>query len=421
MPRGTKRRLDVIKISEISACPKPAQPGATATITKAVIAKRNGEKKTGVIGKNVRMTTAHDGHQHIVDLTDWDGNFINGGTTSWAKSEGDDEGHSHPWIFDENGALAIGEALSHRHDIEGVSKSLNPNGEKPMKLKKSLLATTAGLTGLIAKFGTDDAKDWGDAEHTAIRKAAVELDVVGLLPDDGALSIQKADYGDDDDAKKKAKAKEEADALKKRVAKSEAIVALTGIQKSHYDGLDADGQNDFLALDSDARDAAIAKANETDPVIATIDGHEIRKSADPAMVAMANEVNRLKKSAKIEKAAATNARIEKHVEKLDKLTGTADVKKAVVGAIDAIEDTEIRKQAFEMLTAANSANSSDFVPSGRISKADAEDAEDKIEKMAKSYAKEHDVSEAQAYVAVLKTDDGRALYAQTKGVDTDDE
>lgn len=421
MPKGKKRRLDVIKISEISACPKPAQPGATATITKAVIAKRNGEKRTGVIGKNVRMTTAHDGHQHIVDLTDWDGNFINGGTTSWAKSDGDDEGHSHPWIFDENGALAIGEALGHRHDIEGVSKSLNPNGEKPMKLKKSLLATTAGLTGLIAKFGTDDAKDWGDAEHTAIRKAAVELDVVGLLPADGELAIQKADYGDDEDAKKKADAKKEADELKKRVAKSEAIVALTGIQKSHYDGLDADAQDEFLALDADDRDAAIAKANEIDPVIATIDGQEIRKSADPVLVAMAKRMVTLEKNAKIEKAAATNARIEKRVSELDKLTGSEEVKKAVVGALDAIEDKSIRKQAFEMLTAANSANAGDFSPSGRISKADAEDASDKIEKMAKSYATEHKVSEAQAYVAVLKTDEGRALYAQTKGVDTDDE
>lgn len=414
MPKGVKRHLKVIKISEISAVDRPAQPGATATIMK-----RHDPKKSRVIGKNVRMTTSHDGHAHIIDMIDWDGNHLTGGMTSWVRGEGDEDGHAHPWIIKEDGTLAIGDALSHRHDIEGVTKSLNPNGDKPMVLKKSLLLTTAGLVGLIAKFGTDDAKDWGDDDHAAIRKAAIALDVVGLLPEEGALAIQKADYPDDDDKKKKNK--KESEEMTKRLAKAESIIGLSAIQKAHYDTLEADDQDTFLALDSDDRDAAISKANETDPVIHVIDGIEIRKSADPALVAMAKRMKTLEKNAKIDKAAATNARIEKMADRLDKLPGKPEVRKAVVGALDAIEDKDIRKQAFEMLEAANGANSDDYEPSGRVSKADAEDASDKIEKMAKAYAAEHKTTEEIGYLEVLKTEAGRELYAQTLGTIADDE
>jgi len=104
-------------------------------------------------------------------------------------------------------------------------------------------------------------------------------------------------------------------------------------------------------------------------------------------------------------------------DRLDKLPGKVEVRKAVVGALDAIKDKDIRKQAFEMLEAANGASSDDYTPSGRISKQDAEDASDKIEKMAKAYASENKTTEEVAYLEVLKTKAGRELYAQTLGVD----
>jgi len=408
---GKKRILKEIKIMEISAVDKPAQPGATATIMK--------RHSNDIIGKNVKMTTISGDHQHLIDMTDYEGRQISGGMTSYVENDEGEGMHAHPWVILPDGTIAIGMALGHKHEIDSVSKSHHLNGDKSMKFNKSLLTTAASVAVLVAKSGTDEASDWGDEEHTAIRKAAVDLNVVGILPNDGPLKLTKADEDDlDDDAKKKREkqlADEEAEKVKKRLARAEKIAELTAVEKGHFDTLDDAGKDSFLGLEKSDRTTAISKANEADPVIATIDGIEIRKSADPAMVAMAKRMVDLEKRAKIEKAAARGSEIEKRVDKLDKLPGKSDVKKALVGAVLDIEDGDIRKQAFEILKAANDRNDGDFKTGGSISKADAEDAETKIETMAKALVAENpELSEEQAFNKVLSTPDGRKLYAKMR-------
>lgn len=416
----TKRILKDIVIMEISAVDKPAQPGATATIMKrAPIA----DKK--IIGKNHFLTTVHDDHQHSISTTDYDGREVTGGMTSYVENEDGEGMHSHPWIIRPDGTLEIGMALGHKHEIDSVSKSHEPNGDKSMKLKKNLLASAALVAGLIAKFEADEVgSDWGDAEHIMVRKAAIEHDVVGILPEEGPLAVQKADFppDDEDEEAKKKREKAEKEAVNKRLARAEQIASLSAVEKGHFDTLDDDGKSEFLGLEKSDRSTAISKANEADPVIATIEGMDIRKSADPILVAMAKKMNALEKKSQIEKAATRDAKIEKRADDLDKLPGKTDVKKALIGAVLDIEDEDIQKQAFEILKAANDRDDGDFSSVGAISKADADDAEGELEKMAKSInAKNPEMTEQQAYNKALATDKGRKLYTKMKSFEADEE
>lgn len=395
-----KRILDIIKIDEISAVDRPAQPGALNAIMK-----RAPSKSTGIIGKNVKMTTAHDGHQHVVDLVGYEGEHLYGGQTSWVTAEGDEEGHSHPWVYDSKGGLVIGEAMGHKHGIADFKKSKDSNGDNSMAIKKSLLTSAASVATLITKF---DAATAGDGDAAAIRKAAQDLDIAGMLPSDGPLSKMS------DAEKAKEKADDENDDienLKKSLANAQDIIGLTAIQKSHFDAQDDDGKAAFLKMDPADRDVAVSKANEADPVIfKSLDGHEFRKSDDPRMVAMAKSNDQKTKELALAKADARDAKIEKTAAQFDLLPGTAAVKKSLIGAIESIEDEDLRKGAYQVLKAAQNSSADDFERSGSLSKADVDDANSKLEKMAKTHADEHDVPYATAFMAVTKSGPGAKLY-----------
>jgi hypothetical protein len=64
-----------------------------------------------------RLTTAVNGHQHLVDCHGWDGFPRSSGETSYAVTEGAEQGHSHPWVKDATGAITIGESDGHTHTI----------------------------------------------------------------------------------------------------------------------------------------------------------------------------------------------------------------------------------------------------------------------------------------------------------------
>ena len=395
MPK--KRILDIIKIDEISAVDKPAQPGALNAIMK-----RHDPKKPGIIGKNVKMTTAHDGHQHIIDLVGWEGEHLYGGMTSWVQAEGDEEGHSHPWSYDSKGGVVIGEALGHKHDIADLKKTSDFNGDKSMAIKKSLLASAASVATLITKF---DAEKTSDEDAAAIRKAAIDLDIGGLLPTEGPLAKMADDEEDDK------KDKKDMEDLKKSLKDAQSIIALNSIQKAHYDALGDEDKAAFLKMDDANRESEISKANDDNPVIyKSLDGLEFRKSDDERLVAMAKSNDEKAKDLAKSKADARDARIEKRAAEFDQLPGKDDVKKSLVGAIMDIEDESLRKGAFQILKAANSANDGDFERSGTISKADVADADSKLEKMAKAYAADNSVPYAQAYMAVTKSGEGAKLY-----------
>ncbi len=63
------------------------------------------------------MTTAEKGHQHLIEMRDWNGSERSAGDTSWSVTEGETDGHAHPWIRDISGKITIGESEGHTHGI----------------------------------------------------------------------------------------------------------------------------------------------------------------------------------------------------------------------------------------------------------------------------------------------------------------
>jgi hypothetical protein len=64
-----------------------------------------------------KLTSSVNGHQHLVDCHGWDGFPRSSGETSYAVTEGADQGHSHPWVKDATGAITIGESDGHTHTL----------------------------------------------------------------------------------------------------------------------------------------------------------------------------------------------------------------------------------------------------------------------------------------------------------------
>lgn len=64
-----------------------------------------------------RLTTAVDGHQHLVGLSDHMGNPCSSGTTSWSVAEGAEIGHDHAWVSNNDGSITIAESAGHTHQM----------------------------------------------------------------------------------------------------------------------------------------------------------------------------------------------------------------------------------------------------------------------------------------------------------------
>lgn len=79
-----------------------------------------------------KMTSAVDGHQHLVDCYDWQGIARSSGETSWAVSTGAEHGHSHAWIKDSFGNITIGESEGHTHALLDDSAVLDPGVYDPI-------------------------------------------------------------------------------------------------------------------------------------------------------------------------------------------------------------------------------------------------------------------------------------------------
>lgn len=112
------RRLRNIKLGEVSAVTKPANSSALAEFSKASAEQTNVEK--------AYLTTAVDGHTHLIQDIDGMGSRTSGHTTpGGGTGEYYEGGHVHPWTMDESRNIVIGEARGHTHavEVEGVAKS----------------------------------------------------------------------------------------------------------------------------------------------------------------------------------------------------------------------------------------------------------------------------------------------------------
>lgn len=152
---------------------------------------------------NGKLTTAVVGHQHLIDLCDWNGAPRSSGCTSWAVSEGKENDHEHAWIRGHDGKIVIGEAEGHTHavlddtsvaipiahppvgtrsdgqfDRSGGGRESRPmdKDEQIRSLKEQLAAAEAKLAPLATTATRETARaDAAEATVDTLRKESEDL------------------------------------------------------------------------------------------------------------------------------------------------------------------------------------------------------------------------------------------------------
>lgn len=162
-----KRIMRTFKLKEISMVDKPAQEGAVVVMIKREPSTPhehpNAVTKDGYVFTPM-MTTAEEGHQHIVCVPD---DQSSGYTDAACKSEDNPNGyyHSHPWIK-ADGVIAIGEADGHSHQMMAaadVAAAATTTTEEDM--------TTTTKAAEVQKSEVDDAVVYTAMDGSIYRKS----------------------------------------------------------------------------------------------------------------------------------------------------------------------------------------------------------------------------------------------------------
>jgi len=466
---GKKKRRRVMskaRIEAISAVDRPAQEPATVAIMKRAdepitkLKPRDGESQDDFVSRFMsdgamkheypdekqRAAVAHsmharqmrkkwpveqprllsdvNGHSHFIDLADGPG-----GETSATKSEGAEYSHSHPWVRLDDGAILIGAAEGHTHELRLEKAEFS--AEQRRQLAESGVAMPDGafpirnaedLRNAIGAFGRAKNKA-AVARHIKRRAAALKL--TDLLPEDGALAdlLSKgldasATDGDTMTPEEKAaieQAKKDLEQMTKRAERAEQVAQLTDAQRAIMP-TDEKARDEFLALAPEAREALVRKAQkdaaDENAVVETIDGMAFRKNDDPRLLAMAKQARKDRE----ERAAAQKQLREEQLrkrakEELSHLPGDEATKVALLDAVEAMPQAT-RESIAKILQAHDGGLSESFRTAGvRGEPAGGNDPEAELEKLAKAAREKNPkLTPEQAYAQALNTPEGRELY-----------
>ena len=406
----TKRRImRSFKMVEISGVDRPAQEGA-----KVVIAKRAPDAESFAKASFREIMDQKEREKGVCEAfyeafeDQWTANDAFRQALSDSYQDGEEAARQY---VDSIAEMAFEAVAAVREtgcgDILGKSLYFGAVADAAVHFTKRqeahpMFKTLAALKAAIAKY----QKDGGTAEDLkVIQKSAIDLDALAELT--GDLAIAPA---------AEPKANPEVDALKREVA----VLKLSDRARSHFDGLDEAGQTAFLAKSASDQDAEITAAQSADPVVyKCADGTEIRKSDGAAVLAMAKRGDRLEAELAKAKGENEDAALAKRArEEFAYLPaeGTAEMLKAA----DAITDPEKKKKMLDAMRACNTTAAKKHKSIGSAGPdapldGEGEDATDALDKMAGDYAKANNVSVAKAYDAVLKTEEGAALYAKSIG------
>ena len=190
--------------------------------------------------------------------------------------------------------------------------------------------------------------------------------------------------------------------LQKQLDRANSIIALSQTEKSHFDSLEGEVQDAFLAKSSDERKAeieSVSKAKQdADPVLyTTADGVELRKSAGEALIAMAKANDAIAKENSELRAQREQDSLEKRAEEeLSHLPGDVKTRAAMLKAVESISDEDQRKAALDALKANNNAMGEAFEAHGVSGQSAPSSADSELNQLAKELAEK-----------------GKELYAQT--------
>lgn len=223
----------------------------------------------------------------------------------------------------------------------------------------------------------------------------------------------------DENAAHTAELKKRDDELAKstaEIAKLNAVVNMKAAHRAHYETLSSADQETFLKQDDAEREGILENLAKANPVIfKSANGTEYFKNDDPRLVALAKERDEEKKQSAAIIADAVAAKIEKRVaDIMPNLPGEPLAKAALVSGIEDCEE-EVRKQAEDILRAANaivtkftgtlghSAGGSTDITQG---------AQDKLNQIISKVMEVDELDRPAATKKVMNTPVGNQLYKQ---------
>lgn len=261
------------------------------------------------------VTSVDEGHQHGVSIYVDDGEFYM--VTTYAMSEDAERPHDHQLVRNEDGSYSILENAGHTHDDLAAD--------------------------VVARVIADRMTKSQDPEGGSSADTLKQDETGGnTVKEEHPMTEQE---------------KQEFEALKAENATLKAVLRMTPAQKAHYDTLDSTDQEAFAKMGASARDAAVKAGEEANPeVFKSVDGTVYRQNDDPRLVQMAKQADEQAKELAKERARNSDRDLTKRAEDtLTNLPGEIKVHKAMLKALDGIEDEEIRKAAHEALVAGNNA------------------------------------------------------------------
>lgn len=193
------------------------------------------------------------------------------------------------------------------------------------------------------------------------------------------------------------------------------LAKMSDAEKAYTADMDDDDRAAFMAKTPEQRKALMDKATEmakaADPLVYTADdGTEYHKSAGDTAIRLAKQADEsARRVADLEKAAADTELTKRAEAQLAHLPKSLDVRKAVLRAVESIEDTSVRTEGLELLKAADATYAAAFGVKGHNQVPDlekaggAKGAQAKLDRLAKAHATENGVDFYVAYDAVSKS------------------
>jgi len=365
-PSKSQRKRRILRsliVDEVSGVDRAAQVPAQALLRKRAPAEGEAQKGYGPEFDRPMLTTEVDGHQHVLD------DCGQGGETSWAKSEGEEYGHSHPWVRMLDGSIVVGAAEGHNHDLIPTSTTV-------VEATKSAGGAGGGQTqgdNPMTKQDPEAAK--GTEIPEAVTKSIADLTA--------------------------------------RAERAEAIMKLNADERGVFDALQGEDQTQFLAKSAEQRAEAIREAKAADQIVyKAADGAVYRASDDPRLVQTVKRLDAQAEETRKALEKADMAQLQKRAgEELGHCPGTVEVRAKILKALEGVEG------AGEFLKAADAALAKSFVPAGSTgTTASGEElakAGDRLDVLTKAHqAANPGMTFEAAQTAVLSTPEGGKLYAE---------
>lgn len=322
------------------------------------------------------LTGSTDGHQHGIHI--YHGH--EGMKLMVAYASGPEgEMHDHQIMRMPDGKYVMSENMGHTHDIDEMSM-------------------TQVLMAMMAKADADDAYD-----EFPLTFAGQELrDLPEVQKALESPNTNREEDGMSDDLRT---AQEEIDSLKRDLATLGKVAGLSDAHKAHYNKLSQGDQSMFLELNAAARDHAVAKALEADPVVYTdTKGREYRKSAGQYVIEQAQEMDELRKELAKARVREADDKITKAAEELSHLPGDLEARKALVKAVSSIADEDQRTKALDALKAHDAGLGNAFIAHGiqgghklEKSVSTRKEAEAEMERLTKEIQKRDGLDYIEAY------------------------